>query len=79
MSAEINNSVHRQQKLKELIQRLHNGEAFEAVKADFAREFEGVGADEIANMEKALIEHEGVKVEEIQNSAMYMHHSSKAP
>jgi DUF438 domain-containing protein len=66
MSAEINNSVHRQQKLKELIQRLHNGEAFEAVKADFAREFEGVGADEIANMEKALIEHEGVKVEEIQ-------------
>jgi hypothetical protein len=66
MSAEINNSVYRQQKLKELIQRLHNGEDFEAVKADFAREFEGVGADEIANMEKALIEQEGVRVEEIQ-------------
>jgi DUF438 domain-containing protein len=66
MSAEINNSINRQKLLKELIQRLHNGEDFDAVKADFAKEFEGVGADEIANMEKALIEHEGVKVEEIQ-------------
>lgn len=66
MSAEINNSVHRQQLLKQLIERLHAGDDFEAVKADFAREFEGVGADEIANAEKALLEQGGVKVEEIQ-------------
>lgn len=66
MSAEINNSVYRQQKLKQLIERLHAGDDFEAVKADFAKEFDGVGADEIANMEKALIEQGGVKVEEIQ-------------
>ena len=66
MSAEINNSVYRQQKLKQLIERLHAGDDFEAVKADFATEFDGVGADEIANMEKALIEQGGVKVEEIQ-------------
>ncbi len=66
MSAKINNSVHRQQKLKELIKRLHAGDDFDAVKAEFAKEFGHVGADEIANMEKALIENEGVKVEEIQ-------------
>lgn len=66
MSAEINNSVHRQQLLKQLIERLHAGDDFEAVKADFAKEFEGVGADEIANAEKALIEQGGVKVEEVQ-------------
>ncbi|HLW21645.1 MAG TPA: DUF438 domain-containing protein [Sphaerochaetaceae bacterium] len=66
MSAEINNSVNRQQKLKELIQRLHAGDDFDTVKAEFAKEFGHVGADEIANMEKALIENEGVKVEEIQ-------------
>jgi DUF438 domain-containing protein len=66
MSAEINNSMYRQEKLKHLIERLHAGDDFEAVKADFAKEFDGVGADEIANMEKALIEQGGVKVEEIQ-------------
>ena len=66
MSAEINNSVHRQQKLKELIKRLHAGDDFDAVKTEFAKEFGHVGADEIANMEKSLIENEGVKVEEIQ-------------
>lgn len=66
MSAEINNSVRRQQLLRQLIERLHAGDDFEAVKADFAKEFEGVGADEIANAEKALIEQGGVKVEEIQ-------------
>ncbi|MDD3941914.1 MAG: DUF438 domain-containing protein [Sphaerochaetaceae bacterium] len=66
MSAEINNSAYRQQLLKELIGRLHAGDDFETVKADFAKEFDGVGADEIANMEKELIEHGGVKVEEVQ-------------
>ena len=40
--------------------RLRDGES------DFAKEFDGVGADEIANMEKELIEHGGVKVEEVQ-------------
>ena len=66
MSAEINNSVHRQKLLKGLIERLHAGDDFDRVKADFAREFEGVGADEIAAVEKELIDHGGVKVEEVQ-------------
>ncbi|PKL11893.1 MAG: PAS domain S-box protein [Spirochaetae bacterium HGW-Spirochaetae-8] len=66
MSAEINNSVHRQEVLRELITRLHAGEPLDDVKALFAQEFEGVGADEIAAAEKALME-SGVKVEEIQS------------
>ncbi|WP_422477806.1 DUF438 domain-containing protein [Pleomorphochaeta sp. DL1XJH-081] len=66
MSAEINNSVHRQELLKGLIRRLHAGDDFDAVKADFAKEFEGVGAEEIANVEKALIDQGAVKVEEVQ-------------
>ena len=66
MSAEINNSVHRQEVLRELIARLHAGETVDQVKARFAQEFEGVGADEIAAAEKALME-SGVKVEEIQS------------
>ena len=66
MSAEINNSVHRQEVLRELITRLHAGESVDDVKARFAQEFEGVGADEIAAAEKALME-SGVKVEEIQS------------
>ncbi|MGI6432548.1 MAG: DUF438 domain-containing protein [Sphaerochaetaceae bacterium] len=66
MSAEINNSVRRQELLKNLIERLHAGEDFEAVKADFAQEFDGVGADEIANVEKALIDQGEVTVAEVQ-------------
>ncbi len=66
MNAEINNSVHRQEVLRELIARLHAGESVDDVKAQFAEEFEGVGADEIAAAEKALME-SGVKVEEIQS------------
>ncbi|MDD3366521.1 MAG: DUF438 domain-containing protein [Sphaerochaetaceae bacterium] len=66
MSAEINNSVHRQELLKQLIKRLHAGEDFDAVQADFAREFKGVGADEIAAVETELVKQGAVKVEEIQ-------------
>jgi len=66
MGAELNTNIRRQELLKNLIERLHAGEDFDAVKADFAREFDGVGADEIANVEKALLEQGTVKVEDIQ-------------
>ncbi len=66
MSAEIQNSNERSSLLKEMIKRLHNGEEFEAVKKEFAEAFEGVGADEIADAEKKLIDEGEVSVEEVQ-------------
>jgi uncharacterized protein len=66
VSAEINNSVHRQEVLKDLIAKLHAGVSADEVKAQFAKEFDGVGAEEIAAAEKALMQ-SGVKVEEIQS------------
>jgi len=66
VSAEINNSVHRQEVLRDLIAKLHSGVSADEVKAQFAKEFDGVGAEEIAAAEKALME-SGVKVEEIQS------------
>ncbi|MFA5570083.1 MAG: DUF438 domain-containing protein [Sphaerochaetaceae bacterium] len=66
MSGEINNSVKRQELLKDLINRLHSGDDFDAVKADFAKEFDGVGADEIAAVEKVLIDEGHVSVAEVQ-------------
>ncbi|MFA7671609.1 MAG: DUF438 domain-containing protein [Sphaerochaetaceae bacterium] len=61
-----NTKEYRQNLLKSLIQRLHGGEDFEAVKADFTKEFQNVEANEIAAMEKALIDEGSVKVEEVQ-------------
>lgn len=66
MSAEIQNSNERSTILKDMIKRLHSGEEFEAVKKEFAEKFEGVGADEIAEAEKKLIEEGEVSVEEVQ-------------
>lgn len=66
MSAEIQNSDTRSSLLKDMIKRLHSGEEFEAVKKEFAEAFEGVGADEIADAEKKLIEEGEVSVEEVQ-------------
>ncbi|MBN2861341.1 MAG: DUF438 domain-containing protein [Sphaerochaetaceae bacterium] len=66
MSAEIQNSDTRSSLLKDMIKKLHSGEEFEAVKKEFAEAFEGVGADEIADAEKKLIEEGEVSVEEVQ-------------
>lgn len=65
MSEFINNREHRQEKLKELIKRLHDGATVDEVKADFDKLSTGVSAIEITEMEQALV-NEGMPVEEIQ-------------
>jgi len=66
MSAEISNSKERSALLKEMIKKLHNGEEFETVKKEFAQAFTGIGADEIAEAERTLLEQGDVTVEEVQ-------------
>ncbi len=67
MSEIINNvSKERQDKLKKLITRLHNGEDQATVEAEFKTDFAYVTGAEIAQMEFNLVQ-EGVSVEEIQN------------
>jgi len=66
MSEFINNvSKERKAALKKLIKRLHAGEDFESVKADFESQFSEVSTEEISAMEASLIE-DGMQVEEIQ-------------
>ncbi|MFV0343181.1 MAG: DUF438 domain-containing protein [Anaerocolumna sp.] len=65
MSAEINNRAFRQNKLKEIITKLHEGNTVEEVQEEFASTFLGVSAEEISQAEQALI-HEGLPVSEIQ-------------
>ncbi len=65
MSAEINNREYRAQKLKQMIQRLHDGETVQQVQAEFAATFGNVLAEEISQAEQALIEG-GLPVEEVQ-------------
>jgi len=66
MSEFINNvSKERKEALKKLIKRLHAGEDFESVKADFESQFSEVSTEEISAMEASLIE-DGMQVEEIQ-------------
>lgn len=55
----------RQEALASIIKRLHQGEAVERVRRDFAALIEGVSATEIAAMEQSLIEG-GMPVEEVQ-------------
>ena len=55
----------RQQKLKELILRLHEGEGEESVKADFRKYFKDVSALEISVMERRLIADEGIHADDI--------------
>jgi DUF438 domain-containing protein len=55
MSELINNSTKRQEALKQVIRRLHDGETVDQVKAEFAALLEEVGAGEIADLEQALI------------------------
>ena len=64
MSEHINNHSQRQQVLKTLIRRLHEGETVEEVQADFARLLQDVGATEVAEMEQALIG-EGISETEV--------------
>lgn len=65
MSEFINNRAYRQEKLKELIKRLHDGATVDEVKADFDKLATGISAMEITEMEQALV-NEGMPVAEIQ-------------
>ena len=65
MSEFINNRDYRQQQLKSIIKKLHEGATVEAVKAEFETLTMGVTAIEITEMEQALV-NEGMPVEEIQ-------------
>lgn len=66
MSELIDNQSKRQDKLKDLIKRLHRGEDRVAVEAEFKKDFAYVTGAEIAQMEYNLVQ-EGVSVEEIQS------------
>jgi len=65
MSEFINNREVRQQKLKELILRLHDGASVEDVQKDFNKLTDGVSPTEITEMEQALVD-EGMPVSDIQ-------------
>ena len=58
--------TNREKLLKDLIKRLHAGDDFDKVREEFIKEFTGVSAQEIADVEKSLVEQGEVKVEEIQ-------------
>ena len=51
--------------LKDLLDRLNKGEALDAVRADFVREFQDVEASEIMKAEQQMIK-EGMPVTEVQ-------------
>ncbi len=55
----------RQEELKNIILKLHEGVEFEVVKEEFEKKFGSVSATEIANIERALVE-DGMPVENIQ-------------
>ena len=65
MSNLINNAEQRKQALKEVIQRLHDGETVEELKGKFGHVISGATASEIAEAERALIS-EGTSVADIQ-------------
>lgn len=65
MSESLRTEDPRQEALKRIIRRLHDGESVGNVKKDFDRLARGVSAEEIAAMEQALM-NEGMKAEEIQ-------------
>jgi len=65
MSELINNRKHRQEKLKELIKKLHDGADVEEVQEEFHKLTIGVTATEITEMEQALV-NEGMPVSDIQ-------------
>ena len=55
----------RQNKLKELILRLHDGESEEVIIEEFAEHFQSISPLEISVMERRLMKEEGLNVEEI--------------
>ena len=65
MSESINNREYRQNVLKQVITKLHEGKTVEEVKGEFEEAFAGVSATEISEAEGALIA-EGLPVSEIQ-------------
>lgn len=65
MSELIQNKKQKQDKLKDLIQRLHAGATVEEVQEEFDKLTIGVTATEIAEMEQALV-NEGMPVSDIQ-------------
>ena len=65
MSELINNQQQRQAKLKELIQKLHDGIPMDVVQQEFTEHFANVSASEISAIEQALVM-EGLPVTEIQ-------------
>ena len=66
MSEWINNeSLKRQELLKNIIKGLHEGKSVEEAKAEFKAHFEDVTTQEISQMEQALIK-EGMAIEEVQ-------------
>lgn len=65
MSEFINNRTYKQEKLKELIKKLHDGATVDDVKAEFDALTIDVTPTEIAEMEQALV-NEGMPVSEIQ-------------
>jgi hypothetical protein len=61
MSELINNSKERQDKLKKLIKKIHDGMPIDEAKKLFKADFEEISTDEIVAMEQSLID-EGMKV-----------------
>lgn len=65
MTNSIKNKRERQEKLKDLILRLHQGESEEVITKEFAQHFENISPLEISVMERRLMKEEGLSVEEI--------------
>ena len=65
MSEYINNREMRQEAIKDIIKKLHEGKSVEEVKLQFEEAFQGVSASEISAAEAALIA-EGLPVSEVQ-------------
>ena len=65
MSEFINNTSQRKDKIKNALKRIHDGEAYENVKQEFAEVLSTATALEISDIEQMLIE-EGMPVEDIQ-------------
>lgn len=60
------NQFERQAILKEIIKNLHNGKSVEEVKAQFEEAVGNITVTEISKLEQALMEEEGIPVEEVQ-------------
>lgn len=60
------NKFERQAILKEIIKNLHNGKSVKEVKAQFEKAVGNITVAEISMLEQALMEEEGIPVEEVQ-------------